>query len=85
MLVVAALLVLTEPTRTFAQTLPFSASTGLIRVDVVVLDREGKAVPNLSADDFEVRQDGVPQVISALAFVRPIAGTQASIAASKPC
>src|SRR5262245_32657213 len=76
-LVVAALLILAAPTRALVQTLPFRASTNLVRVDVVVLDREGKAVPNLTAEDFELKQDGAPQAITAIAFVRPIGTAQA--------
>ena len=79
MLVVAALLILTEPTSAVAQALPFRASTNLVRVDVVVLDREGKAVPNLTAEDFELKQDGAPQAITAIAFVRPVGTAQAVV------
>jgi VWFA-related protein len=38
-----------------------------MRLDAVVLDRKGSQVTNLTIDDFEIRQDGVPQkLISAI-------------------
>lgn len=41
----------------------------LIQVDAVVTDSKGKAVTNLTRDDFEVLQDGEPQKITAFEFV----------------
>jgi len=53
-----------------------SATGGVIRIDVnlvqvdaVVTDRNGKAVTNLTRDDFEILQDGQPQKITAFEFV----------------
>lgn len=34
-----------------------------VRVDVIVTDAEGHAVPHLQADDFRVSEDGIPQSI----------------------
>src|SRR2546423_9068688 len=44
-------------------------TTNLVQVDVTVLDHSGQPVPDLTADDFEVTEDGRPQKISNLSFV----------------
>jgi VWFA-related protein len=44
---------------------PFKTGTELVRVDVTVLDRDGRPVPNLVQDDFVVMEDRVPQRIQA--------------------
>jgi VWFA-related protein len=41
----------------------FRSSTDVVLVDVSVLDRSRHPVPNLSASDFTVLEDGVPQAI----------------------
>ena len=41
----------------------------LVQVDAVVTDDKGKAVTNLTRDDFEVLQDGQPQRLTAFEFV----------------
>ena len=60
------------------QTLPspqsFRAGTELVSVDVVVRDRSGTLVRDLSPADFEVHEDGVPQEVIAFAF-EEIAGS----------
>ena len=43
---------------------PFRAGTTLVPVDVRVLDRDGRPVTDLSASDFTVLEDGVPQPIA---------------------
>ena len=43
----------------------FKTGTELVRVDVTVLDRNARPVPNLTVDDFVVLEDGVPQRIQA--------------------
>ncbi|MFN8093991.1 MAG: VWA domain-containing protein [Vicinamibacteria bacterium] len=43
----------------------FSSDVGLVEVPVVVTDRDGRPVPDLAADDFEVRERDVPQAIAA--------------------
>ncbi|MDR3702670.1 MAG: VWA domain-containing protein [Candidatus Sulfopaludibacter sp.] len=50
----------------------------LVQVDVVVTDSHGNHVPSLTADDFEVRQDGKPQKITHFSYVGgdPTAGAQ---------
>ena len=41
----------------------------LVQVDAVVTDKKGKAVTNLTRDDFEILQDGQPQKLTAFEFV----------------
>jgi Ca-activated chloride channel homolog len=45
----------------------FSGQISLVEVYATVTDGRGQAVRGLTADDFEVVEDGVPQVISAFA------------------
>ena len=47
----------------------FRAGTNIVRVDATVVDRSGNPVSDLTADDFEIREDGVPQAISSFKFV----------------
>ena len=42
----------------------------LVRVDATVTDERGRHVPDLTAGDFEVLQDGKPQTISLVNYVR---------------
>jgi VWFA-related protein len=41
----------------------FRAGVNFVRVDIIVTDRQGNAVTDLKAEDFEVVEDGKPQVI----------------------
>lgn len=41
----------------------FRSGTELVEVDAIVQDRDGRFVPGLSADDFEVEEEGKPQRI----------------------
>ena len=53
----------------------FRIGVDAVRIDAVVTDKDGKLVTNLTADDFDVHQDGRPQKISLVRWV-PIAGPQ---------
>ena len=46
----------------------FRAATQIISVDVIVRDRSGAIVKGLTADDFEVSEDGRPQEIRSFTF-----------------
>lgn len=45
-------------------------SVELVQLDVAVTDKKGQSVSDLSAADFEVREDGQPREIVAVAYVR---------------
>lgn len=47
---------------------PFRSAVDLVLVDVVVRDRNGEVVRNLSASDFELLEDGRPQQIASFGF-----------------
>jgi VWFA-related protein len=63
----AALVVLSLPLfsspQTPAQPPVFGAAVELVRLDVIVLDHDGKPVPGLIRDDFVVEESGRPQAI----------------------
>ena len=48
---------------------PFRSGTNVIRVDATVIDRSGHPVTSLTADDFEVREDGVVRPITSFTFL----------------
>jgi VWFA-related protein len=47
-----------------------SAATQTVRIDVVASDARGRAIDTLTAADFDVRDDGIPQTLDAARFVR---------------
>lgn len=49
-------------------------STNLIQIDVTVTDKNGKVVPGLTADDFELSENGEKQKISNLSFISRTSG-----------
>jgi VWFA-related protein len=51
----------------------FSAGVEVVRLDVIVLDREGRPVPGLAAADFTVEEDGREQSISSFEAIRVVA------------
>ncbi|MEE8583670.1 MAG: VWA domain-containing protein, partial [Acidobacteriota bacterium] len=51
------------------QEVRLKVSVDQVRVDVVVTDKRGRAVPGLRAEDFEVYQDGELQQITNLVFI----------------
>src|SRR5215213_7779873 len=53
-------------------------SSNLIQIDAVVLDLEGRQVTDLTADDFELSEDGRPQAITNFSYVDNSAGAKAS-------
>ncbi len=44
-----------------------SATAEIVRLDLVVTDKDGKLVPGLGREDFEVTEDGKPQTLSQFA------------------
>jgi hypothetical protein len=61
-------------------------TTKLVQLDVVVTDDDGNQVPNLGADDFEIRQDGKPQKITGISYVgsAPLSSPDAPNGTKKP-
>jgi VWFA-related protein len=47
----------------------FRAGTASVRVDVTVIDHKGNPVTDLTRDDFDVREDGVPQAVDTLKMI----------------
>jgi VWFA-related protein len=47
----------------------FRTGTNLVRVDVSVMDKEGRPVRSLTADDFELRENGEVQAITSFKLV----------------
>ena len=52
----------------------FRVGVDAVRIDAVVTDRDGRTVADLTADDFEVRQDGKLQKVTFAEFVPVLAG-----------
>ena len=48
----------------------FRAEINVVRVDIIVTDRDGNPVTDLEADDFEVFEDDTPQTIDSFKLVR---------------
>ncbi|MDQ3801338.1 MAG: VWA domain-containing protein [Acidobacteriota bacterium] len=48
-------------------------TTELVQLDAIVTDDKGNHVTTLTADDFEILQDGKPQKITNLSYVRTVA------------
>src|SRR6185437_15152290 len=47
----------------------FRVAVDAVRIDAVVTDKDGRTVPDLTAADFEVLQDGKPQPVTLAQFV----------------
>jgi VWFA-related protein len=54
------------------QTPPFRSESELVTVDVVVVDKHGDPVPDLTAGDFTIAEDGRPQTVQ---FFQPVVAT----------
>jgi len=52
-----------------AQTAIFRTDINVVRVDVIVTDKQGNPVNNLTQDDFEVTEDGKPQAVQTFKLI----------------
>src|SRR3954469_21928500 len=59
-----------NPTDAPQQKPVFRTGTDLVRVDVIVLDKKGVPVPNLTAADFDLQEDGATQEIRSFQYVK---------------
>jgi Ca-activated chloride channel family protein len=66
-----ALVVLTAATLRAQSQRPFRASIDLVNFGVTVVDRQGKPVTGLSADDFQILENGKPQALKFFAAGQP--------------
>jgi VWFA-related protein len=48
----------------------FRGGTANVRVDVTVVDRKGNPVTDLTKDDFDVKEDGVPQFVDTIKMIQ---------------
>jgi VWFA-related protein len=60
---------------------PFQSSVNLVPVRVVVRDSQGKAVTNLQREDFQVFQDGKPQLVAHFSVITPSSEAQSVVRA----
>ena len=62
----------------------FRVAADGVRIDAVVTDQKGRIVPDLTAADFEVRQDGKLQKLLFAQFVPVLTGPSVAAASSLP-
>lgn len=59
----------------------FKSGVTLVTVDVIVLDKDGKPVPGLAAEDFQIKLNGKLQPVRAMSYVQ-VAQKQAALTAT---
>src|SRR5580704_13286930 len=62
----------------------FRSTTSLVLVDVTVLDKDGKPVPGLTADDFQVKLDGQVRAVRAVTYEQIATPLAAPAAVAEP-
>ena len=64
---------------------PFKISVSVngVRLDVVVLDNKGRPITDLTADDFEIYQDKLPQEVASSVYINNQTSAVVSPAASR--
>jgi VWFA-related protein len=62
----------------------FRSTTSLVLVDVTVLDKDGKPVPGLTADDFQVKLDGQVRAVRAVTYEQIATPLAAPVAVAEP-
>ncbi len=61
---------------------PFQSTVSLVPVRVVVRDSSGKVVTNLQREDFQVTQDGKPQIVAHFSVATPASEAQTVVRAT---
>ena len=59
-------------------------TTNLVQLDVVVTDKDGRQVTDLTAEDFEIREDGRAQTISNFSYISTGGAPPVNTAAAPP-
>jgi VWFA-related protein len=59
-------------------------TTNLVQVDAVVMDKNGKPITDLRADDFEILEDNRPQQVSAFSYISSERSRAESTASEPP-
>ena len=66
----------------------FRSTTDIVEIDVVVRDKTGKFVLDLSAEDFDVRDEGQPQPVELISLVAsgrsPLGSADSAAAVASP-
>ena len=62
----------------------FKLPINFVRVDAIVTDKQGHAVPNLAADDFEVSENGKPQKVESFKFINVGNATEQQLNTTDP-
>jgi VWFA-related protein len=73
-----------DPAQPETQQPTFRTGINFVRVDVIVSDRKGTPLPNLTAADFEVLEDGKPQAIEQFKFIKVDGNPQPGEAPARP-
>ncbi len=85
MLAVAAAIAVALPASSqTGGTVAKSVEVSVTNVDVVVTDSKGQPITDLTAADFEVRQDGVPQPLTNFSFIRNLPAPPPTAPAETP-
>ena len=74
-----------QPSQPQQPPITFRAEVNYVEVDTRVLDRDGKFIAGLTANDFQVFEDGKPQKVTAFSMVNiPLERAERPLFASKP-
>jgi len=79
-----ACLLVVQPLAAFQQRPTFSIDTNVVIVNVTVLDRDGKPIPNLTMADFELYEDGKLQKLQAVDYQKLSGNVLPPVTAAPP-
>ena len=84
LLVAAGLVAAAQQPAPDPQQPPFRSGVQIVEVDVRVFDTEGRFVTDLTREDFEIAEEGVPQTIEAMLLVGAGASSPVAVDAGSP-